>query len=298
MIGARNFFGVRYTPVSRSKGQGVDRFLRYLHYRDRIRTHEDTPDVDGFLSYVAHRDRAASSSRLFDGSGTVGAEERRALAAYIERSVEPIQRAGGPRSSTHNRASYDLVISPGNAAGVDLREVTRATLNSLQNDLGSRDLPPWIAAEHRNTRHPHVHLVLAARRELGDGHFRTVLLTRERVSRMKAAALAELERQQHRRDYANEATIEDLRAASRPMVAEGEQSPALSQQRTSVVSPEPDRSAGMVGLTAFAANMAVAQLAANLARRYRLEAEREARRRGYASAREREDSELGRERAA
>jgi hypothetical protein len=53
----------------------------------------------------------------------------------------------------------------------------------------------WIAAEHRNTEHPHAHVVAAARREDEPGHYKTVVITRPRLERMKQAMTNELSRQ-------------------------------------------------------------------------------------------------------
>ena len=55
--------------------------------------------------------------------------------------------------------------------GVDLRELTRRTIVQLKQDCGR--LPPWIAAEHRNTDHPNVHVILAAQPKEVSGRART-----------------------------------------------------------------------------------------------------------------------------
>ena len=90
------------------------------------------------------------------------------------------------------------MISPENAEGVDLRQLTRSTMAALEREAGPGGLPPWIAAEHRNTAHPHVHVVMAARRELEDGGFRAVVITRARLHRMKEGMEREMARQRGR----------------------------------------------------------------------------------------------------
>src|SRR5207302_4436832 len=80
------------------------------------------------------------------------------------------------------------------AQGLDLRRLTLAAMSQLEKDLGTY-LPPWLAAEHRNTAHPHVHVVLAARREVAPGEFRALMLTKPRLARMKEALAHEIERQ-------------------------------------------------------------------------------------------------------
>ncbi|HEV3232317.1 MAG TPA: hypothetical protein VG245_08690, partial [Candidatus Dormibacteraeota bacterium] len=134
-------------------------------------------------------------ARLFDASGTVGDTERKALADFIERSVADVRRRGGPRNSTENHACYRMIISPENSRGLDLRALTKAAVDQLARDAGSGGLPPWIAAEHRNTNHPHVHLIVAGRREVSPGRFRTLLITDPRLDRMKDALAHEMARQ-------------------------------------------------------------------------------------------------------
>jgi len=83
-----------------------------------------------------------------------------------------------------------MVLSPEHAKGLDLKALTRAAMDQLGRDSGGT--PPWIAAIHRNTGHPHVHVVMADRRELVPGHFRTVVINPARLSRMKLAINDEL----------------------------------------------------------------------------------------------------------
>jgi hypothetical protein len=85
-----------------------------------------------------------------------------------------------------------MVISPEDARGVDLRALTRATMRQVERDCGPMR---WIAAEHRNTQHPHAHVVVAARRENEPGHYKTVVINRPRLERMKQAMTNELSRQ-------------------------------------------------------------------------------------------------------
>jgi len=59
-------------------------------------------------------------------------------------------------------------------------------------------LPPWVAAVHRNTQHPHVHIVMAARLEVSPDRFRTLVITRPRLARMKESLGQELSRQLER----------------------------------------------------------------------------------------------------
>jgi hypothetical protein len=86
-----------------------------------------------------------------------------------------------------------MVLSPERAGGLDLKALTRAAIGELGREAGGT--PPWIAAIHRNTKHPHVHIVMAARREIAPGRFQTVVINRERLAQMKLAVNAELVRE-------------------------------------------------------------------------------------------------------
>jgi hypothetical protein len=86
-----------------------------------------------------------------------------------------------------------MVLSPERAEGLDLKALTRAAVDQLGRDAGV--MPAWIAAIHRNTQHPHVHIVMAARREIEPGRFRTVVINPARLEHMKLAMSDELSRQ-------------------------------------------------------------------------------------------------------
>jgi hypothetical protein len=197
MTGERSILAVAYTPISGSQGlrRAVAGFLKYIQHRDQ---HPDSqPEVEGLLKYVSHRDRTGSRDRLFNREGQASDANRRWLASYVARSVAGIARQGVRKPDgvlvDRGRAVYRFVLSPEFESGLDLHHLARATMAQLEADAGG--LGPWIAAEHRNTGHPHIHIVLAGRREVSPGCFRTVLVTRPRLQRMKAAMICEITRQ-------------------------------------------------------------------------------------------------------
>lgn len=166
--------------------RAVGGFLRYIQQNDHHWTAEKATGVDGFLRYAAHRDRTMPRGRLFGADGDVGDHERRELGRFVTRSVDG--RDAG-------RAFYRLIISPEDGRGLDLRKVTRSVMTQLARDAGTEGLPPWIGAEHRNTAHPHVHIVMAANRQLPDGRYRTLVINRERLARMKISMSREIYRE-------------------------------------------------------------------------------------------------------
>ena len=195
MRSTRAILSVQVTKVSSRVGAAVTGFLNYVQHRDHENADEDK-GLAGLVRYVAHRDAASPEGRLFDRAGQAGTKERKELVKFVRSSLAP-ERESGRRG----RAVYRMVLSPEDARGLDLRQLTLRTMAQLERDTGA-PLPPWIAAEHRNTAHPHVHIVMAARREVGPDRFREVRITKPRLARMKVAMSFELESQRHsRRPY-------------------------------------------------------------------------------------------------
>jgi len=197
---ARSILALRYTPVSVAGGvrKAVGGFLRYVQFRDQ-HAEPEAAGLDAFVRYVAHRDRTSPGGRVFgpDQDGVEG--DRRRLVTYIARSTKGlapkwVQGADG-KLVDQQRAVYQLILSPEDWRGLDLRRLAAAAMKQLEADAGPGGIGPWFAAEHRNTTHHHVHIVLAARRELEPGKFQTVLITRGRLQRMKEAIGREIERQ-------------------------------------------------------------------------------------------------------
>ena len=194
MRSGRAILSLKYTPVAARGGvrQAVGAFLRYIQYRDQHVDGPQDPDVGRLLRYVAHRDRSSSKGRLFTADGLATDEDRKRLGTYVVRSTAKMRppTAGVPDS---RRAVYRMVISPEDASELDLRLVTRTAMDALATETGG--LPPWIAAEHRNTAHPHVHVVLAARRETSPERYRSIVINRQRLAAMKEAMHLEIARQ-------------------------------------------------------------------------------------------------------
>lgn len=198
MRSPRSILALRYTPVSVAGGvrKAVGGFIRYVQYRDQHLDAAGGQALDAYLRYVAHRDRSGRGARVF-GRG-VGID-RREFVDYVARStkgLEPKWVVGqdGKRQD-RQRAVYTFILSPEDWRGLNLRDLARTAMAQLEMDSGPAGIGPWIAAEHRNTAHHHVHIVLAARREVAPGHFSTLVVTRARLQRMKQAIALEIDRQ-------------------------------------------------------------------------------------------------------
>jgi len=197
---ARSILALRYTPVSVAGGvrKAVGGFLRYVQFRDQ-HAEPEAAGLDAFVRYVAHRDRTSPGGRVFGPEPDNKAVDRRRLVDYVARSIKGLtpkwaQGADGKLVDSQ-RAAYQLILSPEDWRGLDLRGLAGAAMKQLEQDAGVGGIGPWFAAEHRNTAHHHVHIVLAARRELEPGKFQTVLITRSRLQRMKEAIGREIESQ-------------------------------------------------------------------------------------------------------
>jgi hypothetical protein len=201
MRSTRSVLALRYTPVSVMGGvrKAVGGFLRYIQHRDQHVEPERDGGLDDYVRYVAHRDRTSPGGRVFGRDESAASSDRKQLVAYIARSTKGlapkwVQGRDG-KQVDRERAAYTFVLSPEDWRGLDLRHLARAAMGQLEADTGAGCIGPWIAAEHRNTAHHHVHIVLAARRELEPGRFQAVLITRVRLQRMKEAIGREIDRQ-------------------------------------------------------------------------------------------------------
>jgi hypothetical protein len=206
-VSERCIVRVKFTPAGAGAEvrRAVGGFLRYVQHRD---LHPDTtppaaaPKVAGLLKYVAYRDKASARAELFGPRGVLGTSERKEFADFIARSIEGSQaqvfRTREGRAMDRRRAVSRFVISPERAEGLDLAALTRAAVGRLESEMGISELR-WIAAIHRNTRHHHVHLVLAGMHEDAAGSYRRVDLSKPRLAAMKQEVGLEIERQRGER---------------------------------------------------------------------------------------------------
>lgn len=81
---------------------------------------------------------------------------------------------------------WKLIVSPEFSDRLDLRQLTRDLVSQMEKDLGT-DLD-WVAAEHHNTEHPHVHVAIRGVRDSGE----TLRLRREYVKQEIRSIAADL----------------------------------------------------------------------------------------------------------
>ena len=143
--------GVRRTRP-RARGQGI-LLAHGWRLQRSIVTWSYAGNTRG-ASWTAHASYLARGARR-DGAKGLGFD-----AFYDDVDLAVIcrgwQRAGDVRL-------WKFVVSPEHGARLDLRAHTRALVEQLERDLGTR--LEWAAVEHHNTDHPHVHLVVRGRAE-------------------------------------------------------------------------------------------------------------------------------------
>ena len=117
--------------------------------------------------------RDGEAGRIFDARSDAAD-----ASAFVERSRD-------------DRHHFRFIVSPEDAAELaDLRAYTRDLMADVQRDLGAP--LDWVAVDHWNTAHPHIHIILKGR--LDDGA--DLVISRDYISRgfrARAEALAELE---------------------------------------------------------------------------------------------------------
>src|SRR5579863_8430564 len=70
---------------------------------------------------------------------------------------------------------WKLIVSPEFGDRIDLSRLTRDLIAQMEKDLGTE--LEWVATEHHNTEHPHVHVVIRGVRDAGE----TLRLSRDYV---------------------------------------------------------------------------------------------------------------------
>ncbi len=103
----------------------------------------------------------------------------RSRAALVEKKEKGAEAAGKPLHRSKfldlfldvdpDENSFRFMLSPENADGVPLMDLTRRFMMKLEHELGYR--LPWVAATHYDTGHPHAHIVVRGITEFGTGLF-------------------------------------------------------------------------------------------------------------------------------
>jgi len=108
--------------------------------------------------WQAHGRYLARESATFEGDVKAVGFNRENDGIDIARQLEGWQSARDERM-------FKIIVSPEFGDRVELSRLTRGLIEQMEDDLGT-DLE-WVAVEHRNTEHPHVHVVVRGVRSDG-----------------------------------------------------------------------------------------------------------------------------------
>ncbi|MGM5030034.1 relaxase/mobilization nuclease domain-containing protein [Tardiphaga sp. 862_B3_N4_1] len=129
--------------TARSRGAVIkSRFIRHATQRGKLGAH---------LGYLRREGvtRDGEKARLF-GPGTEDADPK----DFAERCED-------------DRHHFRFIVSPDDALEMaDLKNFTRDLVGQMEKDLGTR--LDWVAVDHWNTEHPHVHLIVRGVRDDGE----------------------------------------------------------------------------------------------------------------------------------
>ena len=129
--------------TARSRGAMIKaRVVRHGGRSGRLSTHLDYLRRDGVT-------RDGEKARLFGAGGDD--VDAKAFASQAE----------------NDRHHFRFIVSPDDAlAMADLKGFTRELVGQMEKDLGTR--LEWVAVDHWNTEHPHVHLIVRGVRDDGE----------------------------------------------------------------------------------------------------------------------------------
>jgi type IV secretory pathway VirD2 relaxase len=134
------------------------------------------------VGVTARRECAASSSRPATSRTRAGTARSAAHLRYIQRDgTSRDGERGQLYSATEDRADGDafvergkedrhqfrFIVSPEDGADLsDLTAHTRDLMSQIEADLGTK--LDWVAVNHHNTGHPHVHVIVRGKDDLGE----------------------------------------------------------------------------------------------------------------------------------
>ena len=152
---------VYYARSSRKTGNrapgGKGKGPRPYHQRCAVRVTYLKNKVRG--QWKAHGRYLARESAAFEND---------AKPVGFNRETEGLDIAGQLQNwqTAADQQFWKLIVSPEFGDLVDLTRLTRELIRQVEKELGT-DLE-WVAAEHHNTEHPHVHVVIRGVRDSGE----------------------------------------------------------------------------------------------------------------------------------
>jgi type IV secretory pathway VirD2 relaxase len=208
--------GGQRRPCSRSSfGRG-----RAAAVQARARMRPDSRIVAIKARVVRHGTRAAPLAAHLSYLRRDGVTRDGAPGRMFDATGDAAPRAFAERCEG-DRHHFRFIVSPEDAAELsDLRAYTRDLMATAERDLGTR--LDWVAVDHWNTEHPHIHVLVRGRADDGEN----LVMSRDYISdglRARAAERATLElgprtEQDIRRAMEREANAERWTGLDRDLV--------------------------------------------------------------------------------
>jgi type IV secretory pathway VirD2 relaxase len=152
---------MHYARSSRKTGNrapgGKGKTDRPYHQRCAVRVTYLKNKVRG--QWQAHGRYLARESAAFENELKPVGFSRETAGVDIAGKLQSWQTAG-------DQQFWKLIVSPEFGDRVDLARLTRELIKQMERDLGTQ--LEWVAAEHHNTEHPHVHVVIRGVRDSGE----------------------------------------------------------------------------------------------------------------------------------
>ena len=136
---------------------GKGKAARPYHQRCAVRVTYLNNKTRG--QWKAHGRYLARESATFENDAKAVGFSRESDAIDIAGQLESWQAAG-------DEQFWKLIVSPEFGDRVDLSRLTRGLIEHMENDLGTA--LEWVAVDHHNTEHPHVHVVVRGVRDDGE----------------------------------------------------------------------------------------------------------------------------------
>jgi type IV secretory pathway VirD2 relaxase len=117
-----------------------------------------------YVQSAGKNGKGAAHLRYIQRDGTSRDAERGQLYSATEDRAEPQAFLDRGKDDRHQ---FRFIVSPEDAADLsDLTEHTRDLMSCIEADLGTK--LDWVAVNHHNTGHPHVHVIVRGKDELGE----------------------------------------------------------------------------------------------------------------------------------
>lgn len=177
-----------FTGSRIGRGAGVGRVLsardRYAAFRQRrviVKIRPVTLGGKGFNGAKAHLRYVQRDGTTRDGGrGQLYGPE----ADKVDRD-EWLEKARG------DRHQFRIIVSPEDGLEYDdLKPLTRRLMSRMEEDIGTK--LDWVAVDHHNTGHPHTHIIVRGKDDLG----KDLLIARDYIShglRERACELVDLD---------------------------------------------------------------------------------------------------------